>query len=220
MIIAQIASLPDRVESLRLTIASLRKQVDKLFIALNGYKEVPEFILKDPFIEYVVLDNSLGDAAKFYDIDKRDGYFFACDDDLIYPKNYIDFMIDKIEQYRCVVSLHGRSFKIRPIQSYYKSATDKYRCLGTVNKDVYVDVAGTGTMAFITNDIKVRLSDFRMANMADIWLSKIAHEQKVPLLVTAHKEGFLKYIPQTRTIWDDEHLSDASQTEIINSFLK
>lgn len=220
MITAQIATLPDRVESLKLVVESLRPQVDRLFIALNGHKEVPEFILKDPFIEYKLLDNSLGDAAKFYDIEKQEGYFFACDDDLIYPETYVQDMIKKVDQYGAVVTLHGRSFLSRPVASYYKSANIKYYCRYDVYGDHVVDVGGTGVMAFHTDNFKLKLSDFKRANMADIWVAKQVHEQKVNIIVVQHDMNYLRYIPQTYTIWDSEHIDDSFQTEILNSFLK
>jgi hypothetical protein len=30
-------------------------------------------------------------------VDKVNGYYFACDDDLIYPEDYVKIMINKIE---------------------------------------------------------------------------------------------------------------------------
>ena len=68
--IAQVASIPGRVDTLKLTVSSLLPQVDMIFVALNGYKEAPDFITEDKKIVYALMDNSLGDAAKFYDADQ------------------------------------------------------------------------------------------------------------------------------------------------------
>ena len=82
-----IASLPERVECLRDTVNSLLPQVDKIIVGLNNYTKVPNF-LNHPKIEAYLLDNSLGDAAKFYKVgDYKDSYYLSCDDDLIYPVN-------------------------------------------------------------------------------------------------------------------------------------
>src|ERR1035437_5903791 len=75
-ITAQIASLPARVEMLKQTVASLRPQVHKIFVALNGYDFTPEFLKEG---EYIHLDNSTGDAAKFYGVENLNGYIFLCD---------------------------------------------------------------------------------------------------------------------------------------------
>ena len=63
MITAQIASIPDRVETLKRTVNSLINQVDLLFVALNNYEEVPDFLTNNRKIVYALMDNSLGDAA-------------------------------------------------------------------------------------------------------------------------------------------------------------
>jgi len=218
MITAQIASLPERVDSLHNTVNSLLPQVDKLFVALNGYTKVPDFLLENEKIEYVILDNSLGDAAKFYDIEKREGYIFTCDDDLVYPKKYVEYMISKIKLHRSPVSLLGKIYDKTPIASFKVDYTTLYRCLGTVHKDRQVDVGGTGAMAFHTDDIKVRLSDFPVKNMADIWMAKVAKEQDVSIWVVEHSRNYVKYTSFPYRIWVDTK-DDSIQTEILNSIL-
>ena len=70
-IVVQIASIPDRVELLRQTVESLRPQANRIFVALNGYTFTPDFLKEG---EYVHLDNSTGDAAKFYNVENINGY--------------------------------------------------------------------------------------------------------------------------------------------------
>ena len=56
--------------------------------------------------------------------------------------------------------------------------------------------------------------------MSDVWLSKIATEQNVPMMVLAHAKGDIKYLyPPGDTIWKstqsyDEHI------KIMNTFIK
>ena len=65
MIIAHIATIPERVGSLELVVGSLLAQVDKLWVMLNGHTEVPSFLRQLRNVQYEILDNSLGDAAKW-----------------------------------------------------------------------------------------------------------------------------------------------------------
>ena len=44
MTTAHIASIPSRVESLRQCVQAIYNQVDKVYVMLNGYNEVPEFL--------------------------------------------------------------------------------------------------------------------------------------------------------------------------------
>ena len=218
MTTAHIASLPDREVSLWLAVDSLYNQVDHIYVALNNYETKPKF-LDDCRITSVLLDNSTGDAAKFYFIQRANGYAIICDDDLIYPGTYVQDMIRGINKHKCIVTLHGRSFLNKPILDYYQSATNKYRCLDNVVSDVKVDVGGTGVMAFHTGMVKVRYSDFKAPNMADIWMAKIAHDQNVPIMVLAHDKGYLLYTPPKNTIYDNCSKDCEYQTTLINTIL-
>ncbi|KKL24797.1 hypothetical protein LCGC14_2411730 [marine sediment metagenome] len=217
-ITVQIASLPARETTLEKTVSSLLPQVDRIFVALNGYAFIPEF-LDNPKIEAVIMDNSLGDAAKFYDVDKWDGYFFTCDDDLIYPEGYIGYMISGIKRYHGVVSLHGKRYKNRPISSYRGGYTSIFRCLSSVQNDYSVDVGGTGVMAFHTDDLQLSIDDFLKPNMADLWLAKAAHRQGVGITVLAHPKKYIKHKKYNWRIWTHAG-ADTFQTEVLNLFLK
>ena len=218
MIRAQIASLPEREESLIKTIESLLLQVKFIQVALNGYKELPKFSHRR--VKYVHLDNSLGDAAKFYDVDDFEGYLLSCDDDLVYPPGYVSNMINAIDTFHCIVTMHGKKFDNRPIKSYHHGATSTFRCLGQVEKDTYVDVCGSGVSAFHTKDFKLKLSDFQKPNMADIWLSKKATMQGVKMLCLAHPVGYFGYNHHEGNIYDMNHRNETFQTELVNTFLQ
>ena len=155
-----IASLPERVECLRDTVNSLLPQVDKIIVGLNNYTKVPNF-LNHPKIEAYLLDNSLGDAAKFYKVDDyKDSYYLACDDDLIYPSNYVEYLISKCNQYKSPVGLHG-AIMHHPVTSMYFNRT-VFHCLEDVSTDTLVDYLGTGALCFDTNKTPIKFSDFKL----------------------------------------------------------
>jgi hypothetical protein len=215
MITVQIASIPDREESLRQTINSLRPQVDRIFVGLNNYDHVPDFLYNG---EWVMLDNSTGDAAKFYGAEFLNGYIFTCDDDLVYPENYVSYMISKIDQHKSIVTLHGKTF-FRPFREFWDCTP--YPCLKELKQDIKVDVGGTGVMAWHSDLLKVNYSDFKRPNMADIWMAKIAHEQNVDIICVAHDKDYLKYIPPQTTLWRTESEKRFKvQVETLKTFLK
>jgi hypothetical protein len=126
-------------------------------------------------------------------------------------------MIDNME---CLVTHHGRNFANRPVKSYYHGATEKFRCLSDVWHPVFVDVCGSGVSGFHTKDLRVRLSDFKRKNMADVWLSKLAHEQGVKMLCLSHSADYFGYVHPANNIYDNLNRNDSYQTEILNTFLK
>jgi hypothetical protein len=216
MIRVQIASIPNREAQLKKTVESLRPQVDSLFVGLNNYSHAPDF-LKDG--EYGFFDNSMGDAVKFYNVENHKGYFFTCDDDLIYPKDYVKKMIKAIQKYGCIVTLHGKTYP--KVITAFNKIMGNFRCLDDVFGDGRVDVGGTGVMAFHSDNFKISYSDFGSANMADVWLAKKAYEQKVKIMCLGHPKGYLLSQETPTTIWDTEKDKGfKGQTKLLKSFLK
>jgi hypothetical protein len=222
-IIIGIASVPERIDCLKDTIESLIPQCDKIILGLNNYKEIPNFTINEK-IEVNLLDNSLGDAAKFYKIeDNKDVYYLTCDDDLIYPKDYVNYLIDKTKKYNVPVGLHGAIIK-KPVKSMYK---DRHvlHFNNTVEVDTIVDYVGTGTMCYDTSKLNIKLSDFKVPNMADIWFGDIMNKNQIKPIVVAHEEGYLTYNPKMlkqniTTIYDEfiKNKNDNIQTSIVNNW--
>lgn len=212
---ARIASIPEREKSLEHAVKSIRPQVDSIFVVLNGYNHVPSFLNEG---EYMMGDNSNGGAMKFIGVEDLDGYVFILDDDLSVPANYCVHMANKIHQYNAVVTLHGKTY-LRPVTHFTKWSA-VYRCLGNVDKDVRVDVPGAGIMAFHTDIVKVKYSDFPTPNMSDLYMAKICHEQNVPIWCIAHTRNYLRYYPYKDTIWRRESKNGFKyRTELLQSFL-
>ena len=219
MITAQIASLPERVDTLEQTVDSLINQVNMLFVALNNYDYVPTFLQNNRKIFFALMDNSLGDSAKFYDADQRKGYVFACDDDIIYPQGYVSYMIEAIKRHGGIVTLLGKRYDDRPIESFRNGYTSIYRALNPVGADTEVHIGGTGVMAYRADDFKFCQDDCLAPNMADIWVAKAAMEQGVKITVIAHPHGYLKHVIYPNRIWVSSSEMDGYQTELVNSFL-
>lgn len=211
---AFIASIPEREQMLQKTVASLRNQVDEIRVSLNDYDHIPDFLNKN---ECIILDNSMGDAAKFYFAEQIEGYILTCDDDLIYPKGYVNYMIRGVNKYKCPCSLHGRVYS-RPIQGF-QIAFKGYPCLNNVLFDVRVDVGGDGVMCWHTDKFKIKYEDFKSKNMSQLWFAKKCHEQGIKIMCLAHNADFLKYQYPTWTIWDESAKSNfQEQTALLKTF--
>lgn len=211
--VAGIATMKGRENELINTVNSLLPQVDWINVYFN-YETEPLNLPK--VFSFIHPLGDLGDIGKFFDIPPK-GIYFACDDDLIYPKGYCDYLQSKAEQYKCPVSLHGK-FISTPVNSYYRSGI-KFRCLDSVDSDIEVNVIGTGTLCFRTEDIKISIEDFETKNMADIWFSVAAKKQGIKLMVTEHKKGWIKYQQVSNTIHEAMKNNDSYQTKIVNQYL-
>jgi hypothetical protein len=216
--IVNVASF-GRIESLIKTVESIIDQCDELNIVLNSeLSEIPTIFFEKK-INLIFSDNSYGDAMKFYFLENSDGYYITIDDDIIYPPNYVDFMISRCKDYNNsrVITLHGRTFGKFPISSYYRSANERYSCFDTLRNNVIVQFGGTGVMCFHTDLFKLPIEYFRFPNMADVWIGKYCMENKIEILCVRHDEGYVRYINQHNTIFDTESNRDYLQTLVTNS---
>jgi len=194
-------------------------QVDKVVVALNGYPQVPEALTHYSNVEYYILDNSLGDGAKILTIDRVEGYYVSWDDDLLMPSGCVDFMKSKVDQYNALISFHGKLY-VPPI-SHFKKWSASYRVLGNITEDKIINVIGSGCAMWHTDRLKISIKNILRPNMADIWLSKSAVEQNVPMYAIKHNSDYITYIPPPirDTIWDKTK-DYTYHTNILNSFIK
>jgi len=223
MVTIGIASIPERSDGLKKVLDSLIGKVDEIFLTLNYcHYAAPKYLENYSNVVWNISNNTYGDAAKFALADVIHGYYLTCDDDLIYPPDYVQNMVEACDKYHCIVTHHGKTYEgYRPIQSYRRSFTVNARCLNTCSGDRWLHVPGTGCMAFNTCDFKISLADFEYPNMADVIVAREAHKQGVKIMGLKHDAGWIKYIPpkDKNTIWQTSQ-DDTIQTRILNSFLK
>jgi hypothetical protein len=226
MITAGIATVPPRVNNIERVISSLSGQVDKIYLALNGFYIAdelwyPTFLDKYDNIEYFFTDNSKGDAEKFRYADKIEEYYISWDDDLVMYDGCAEYMINLVTKYNAIVTFHGKRYDgERPIPNYKNSFTTNVRCLSAYRgNDIEIHVGGTGCMAFDTKQFKLSLYNFEHRNMADVIVAREAYTQGVKIMAINHPA--LEYLPPPKgsTIWDTTK-SYVIQTQILNSFLK
>lgn len=227
MVTVSMAALKEREESLKETVLSLIDQVDKINIFLHGFTKVPEF-LKHEKINYTFgmskdSKEEIGDLGKFA-FEVTEGYHLTCDDDLIYPSDYVERMTEAIDEYqkKCIVSFMGTIPYTPPIGSYYRDRL-KYGLFENLVNDYEVDLPGTGVMGYHTDLIEYsKLNEYledQFANMADVHIGVFAKENNIPVVVRNHPSNWVKHslkIDFKETIFEKHVNDDLSQTELIN----
>ena len=215
-IIFNISSF-NRPKTLIKTINSIYHQCDVINVVLNNYDEIP-VELYDNKINIFIGDNEKGDAYKFYQLSKSEGYYFTIDDDLDYSENYTEYLIEKIEQYRRtkIVTLHGRNFDSFPIKSYYNDKKMLSHFSKPEKKDTKVQFGGTGVMAFHTDLMKITIDYFRLPNMADVWIGKFANENGIDIVSVSRDIPLVKQQNTNESIYGVSSKNDYLQTQIIN----
>jgi len=175
-----IASLQEREDNLKKTLDSLYNQMDKIHVVLNGYDHMPDFLVDSKITVYMSSKNE-GAKMKFYNVDSCRGYYFSCDDDLIYPKDYVDRMVETLRKYdnKVVVTVHGGNIKSEGIKRVLK---DRVRFEREQLNDRYIMMGGTGVMAFHQPTLQFKFEDFPSYNMVDADMFYKAQTRQIPVV--------------------------------------
>ena len=211
-----IVSIEIRRSALQRVVEALYPQADELFVYLNDFAQIPDF-LKKPNISVLHGLGDVGDRGKFYGVDDFEGYFITCDDDIDYPPYYVDHLIDGIERYgrQAVVGWHGSVF-LDPFEDYYTATSRRVFSFKSGRPaDTAVHVLGTGCSAFHTSTIRVRYDDFKTPNMADVYLAVLGKQQAVPFVVLKHdgNEALPIEIPDDKPINQESAKSTGSKAD-------
>jgi len=224
-VIFNMATMPSRLVALRDTVNSILPQCDELHIYLNGFDDIPDFLVHPKISAY--LDRfhlgDLGDVGKFYKVAEQKGYIFTVDDKILYPPDYVLQMAETIERTnrKAVVSNHGRNFHThRPSKSYYFDIAKGFSYMLEYPL-TFVHEIGTGVLAYHSDTLTAPLDWFPYTNMTDIYFSLECQKRGIPLIIHPHSKGWLKL-----GVKHDEQVSihascnrcDDFQTKVINDF--
>ncbi|KTD59276.1 hypothetical protein [Legionella shakespearei] len=222
MITVKIASIPERISQLEVTIENFLKKVDEIQVYLNNYSSIPSFLNHKKICVFTSQEyGDIGDIGKFYQIEQQNGYILTIDDDLIYPPDYVDSMVRKIDFYqrKTLICVHGNILPKQKLTSYYKDKQGVH-FEKELESDIKVDVPGTGTLGFHTDHIKISREIFLSPNMTDIWLAIYAKENDISIismkrskdwLIQARGEAF------QRSIYQKSFQKDTYQTSVVNN---
>jgi hypothetical protein len=207
----------------------LSPEVGTITVSCNNYTDEQwDFVskeLNDTKITLHRTNNEKGSNEKLRFIGIGSNYYICfADDDLIYPSDYLNNLIQGCEKYNAMVSLHGRLVPKGIIGSYYGQPLAMYRSLGTVEHDVEVDIAGVGASMFkreFYDDLDKWYDFCGTTSMDDIYVNYFAKKRGVRRIVLAHQEGYLKHkqqFPEDNYVFDKHRYNDRVQTEFINNY--
>ena len=184
-IVIGIATQEVRKGTLTQTLESLNKQTvkpDEIYIYNNDENE------------FDATDN-----GKFYYFTTEQSkeetvLFLSCDDDILYPTDYIEQVIKAVQYYGCIISFHGRVLKGEN-RDYYRGHS-MFSFKDNVVYQDNLDVVGTGVTAFITDYFKPSEDIFYNDHkrMSDLLFSLEATKAGKRMIMKSHKKGWLKDI--------------------------
>jgi hypothetical protein len=201
MIIAQIATIPERERTLDIAARSLYPQVH---------------LLK-------VIRNSKSDGKKFTGLGnyKPDDIIIVCDDDIEYPPDFVETLLSYLKP-GIVVTVMGKIMKPRPIENYYTDFETCYRTFSEVEELVQVEVPGTCGLAFHRSTCPDLDDTYFKSINSDVWMAVYCKEKSIPAYVIPHKADWLKNLmpllpKKTPSVFDRFEFNCQHMTDLINT---
>lgn len=219
--VGTMATFPGRSSTFRNVVERILPQLDELIIYLNEYSSVPDLPISDKIRIHLGTKTAgdLRDNGKFYQLPTDDAYIFTFDDDINYPHDYVDRMIHYIEMFQrsCVVGVHGVIFP-REKREYLRDRNVTF--FGAGHKGRFVDLLGTGTTAFHSSTLSLKLQDFKTKGICDLWFALACHNQKVPLFSVPRVKGWLTPMEVSGVrLFDEARARNSEHTSIYHQNL-
>lgn len=218
-VIASIASIKGREEHLRKAVSSISPQVDELRLHLEKGQRIEDV----PDNVRIKRSRWPQDGRKFDVPQDRPAFCLTCDDDLIYPADYVEKAINAIERYdrKAVISYQGRVLPGKGTDSYYRDRRIKiYGPFEEQRRDRTAHIPGTGVMAWHTTTVRFEAMHFEPPNMADLHAAYQMATKGVPLIVPAHPKGWLLNQVTASGIHKKYRDRDQNQTKKANAIIR
>jgi hypothetical protein len=160
MIVANLATYPPRLNHLNNVIARLSPQVDRVNVVLNEYAEVPPALDRYRNVNPVLPSWDMKDVGKFLPDVRGASFVFLVDDDIHYPRDYVELSLTRLQELASVGPVvggyHGTlyekpSFSLRRLGRFLRYSPDKiavyrrrYRFHEGLEHPIVVEQLGTG----------------------------------------------------------------------------
>ena len=171
-------------------------QVDEIRLKVNDEREPPG-IPDDPRIVLIVGGEDMADNGKFTEIGDHTGYVITTDDDIHYPRDYVEKMLEFVDAYDrdAIIGVHGAVLPHGPTLTRWSHYSEMRRTLVFEQEMASfspVNVIGTGTMAFHTSLGLPKITNQDYRRMVDLHIAVWAQKNGIPMYTCPRKRDWLK----------------------------
>jgi hypothetical protein len=190
LVVAGMATMPSREVSFQFAFASIVRQVDKLYLYLDGHDDVPPVVRGHANVDVVFARDMPGLHANGkllgLTLEQRDCIYVCVDDDIYFPRHFVSAMREGLakEQDRAVVGLHAVRLA-RPLVRFFTDQVQVSHYAFPLPCATVVDLVGTGAAMFSSTALKFDVRGWPRVSMADIGLAMEAARRELPMISIA-----------------------------------
>ena len=122
-----MATYPARADLFWRSVETVAPQVDLLYIILNDFQRIPTVPDPPSNVRFIIPENDLKDLGKFLQHWDDDDWVFLCDDDILYPANYVE---------RTLTLIDGLPSSVRAAYGYHGTRYLPARFCGTLDSAI------------------------------------------------------------------------------------
>ncbi len=223
--IGTIATMPSRLKTFAQVLPVVARQVDRLFVFLDGFETDPSFIKAHSNVT-VVRSQDTGDyhsSGRFLCLQYLDqpAVVFSLDDDIHYPSNYVLRLVAALERFegKAVVGVHGTLF-LPPFTNYVSDRKCFHFQTGLL-RFRRCDELGAGTTAFCTDTLNFDMKAWPTFRSDDGYLALEAKQRNMALWCVPRWRGWLRQIPdpQAFSIWGQTLRDPCEKTALMRRLM-
>jgi hypothetical protein len=193
MIFMSLSSILERSNNLLNVIEVIINQCDVLFLNLVGYENDSVHINNSKIkINYFT---EAGSEIRFFNYNDvpEDSYYFTIDDDILYPKDYTDKIINNMNIYNneVVCCVHGSNIDKNLNSNFYKKNRKVFHFKDKLDQNTEVMIPGVGTSCFYKRNMKLNISNYKTKNMSDTYTGCFLAEQNVKRISIKRESNWL-----------------------------
>lgn len=202
--LAALATIPGRERELEQCLAALRPQVDVLRVVCHSRETPPASVLKYAD-QWDCCPDVHGSGAKMRWSQEWKGLYFVCDDDALYPPDYVKVMSSWVRKFdgRALVTCHGRILK--PDADGFRDRSFAKNAFDDTYPGWWVNYPGSFGLAFDSTVLTNVPNEPAVKSTEEPTLAVWAQENQVPIWLVPHKADWLKYLqPPGPQVWHEE----------------
>lgn len=224
-----MATYPGGFDKLNDTVDCLLNQsmnFDKMIIHINGSKR-PKDIPSNPRIEVRYSEINYADNGKFVHLAGASGYILTVDDDIRYPFDYIEKMVNAVESFgrSAIIGVHGAVLPVGPPITRWSGYKESRRThVFSQSQASYspVNVIGTGTMAYHSSIGIPDINAMNSLRMVDLHIAVWAQQKGISMYTLPREKNWMTEFEEIgdNRIWQQANENLELQNEMILTLSK
>jgi hypothetical protein len=221
---AGMATMPTRIRTFRLAVASILPQVDRLFLFLDRF---PETVRPEHPKITVLRSQEYGDLranGKLLGLTllPEPGCYLTVDDDILYPPTYAETMTQHLSKLGGgrVAGLHGSHLNRDGFESYLRGRMVVHRDR-RLDRYCHVDIVATCSAAFRTEELHFDVRQWKRTNMVDLHFAIECQKRGLERVAVPRERKWVQTLgsSQEDSIYARLKRDDSVQTELARELI-